>query len=237
MLAKLSLLTLAAGTILASTSASAVVIDFSRNNGNDFENGTNTATQPVDPGDPTRTITVIGSTLGATGRLRSQSFPFGNGTSFGVQTSDLPTADEDSRISGQDALLFSFNFAGVLDGADFTGLVNDTEARLQKTRGLSVTSRTFINETFYNNSTPPADVILVDRASASVDGLSELDDDFFTFAPGDVFTFTSESFFPNQSPFVSFGLETLTVLVPSPGAGTALLGVVGLLCMTRRRTA
>jgi hypothetical protein len=205
-----------------------VVIDFSRDAdlvpGPDFDNNTATVTVPIDPNDPARTISLTGSAGSTFTELVLETFsnaPF----QYGVQT-DVNNANEDSLIndSGNDELAFSFNFDGALTGLDVTGLVGDDRANLSKSASGGTSTTGFVLESFYANS-PPANTITLD-ADQSVTNLTDIDDTFFTFSAGDVFTLTAGL-------GGNYGLQTITV-IPTPTTAALLIPALGLL---RRRRA
>ena len=228
---------LLAGSLFAASSASAAVIDFSRNGGEDFTNGTAVVDAPVDPAAPTRRIFLVG-TAGRTaanipipGELVFERFTSGE-FKYGVD-SDAANPSTDSGIGGQDLLEFRFNFDGVLDGVDLSSLGTDARPFIIKNferDGTSSAARSLVQDSFYTEQNKPQNSIRIDSLTDSITGLGDIDEQFFTFSAGETFTFTSTN-------FRNYGLQTLTVLVPTPGAGAALLGVAGLLCMVRRREA
>ena len=224
MSAKPALLAFLTGTLIAAGNASAVVIDFSRNGGNDFTNGTPTVTAPIDPLVPTRTITLVGTSNGAPAEIDYRPGS-GSGFLFGALSSPTSTSP---GITANLRVTLSFNFDGVLDGVDFNSLVNSDEARLTKNSlAATIFDKRFVQDSFFEEGSEPRNGIRIDSVTDSITGLGDIDEDFFTFQAGDTYMLRSD--------FSIFFFEGLTVLVPSPGAGAALLGVAGLLCMVRRR--
>ena len=202
--------------------SAATIVDFSRNDGDDFStfgDGVFTVTAPVATGGSEQ-ITVAGSTN--VGGIQQGRELVVVGDNYGVQTDNQNTT-ANATINSGDRLSFSFDFAGTLTGLDFDNVTANGTGTNQYDRAElylngALVDR-FVDGAYFGGTTQYGTLLNNDDA---IDSLS------IDFDATDVFdlrvSFTSRS----------YSLQSLALLVPEPNSALVLFGLAMMLPARRR---